>query len=213
MAPPVSALTKAGFGAARLADPARVVTAGFVYYHILALLFLLISARHLFSRPTELKANWIFEITEGEGRVAWLTAVDRFVLFWGAVLMLIPLPLEVPLLGWRSVAEAALFLALGLLSYEWVFLSWEKLPFTCSRLPGKTPIGMVLAFFGLIAAVPLLHWLLLSILYDRLLTVIVMTVLLAVWTSIHRVRRPSWAELHLKYEEVPDPAVYGLNLL
>ena len=66
---------------------------------------------------------------------------------------------------------------------------------------------------SLIAAVPLLHWLLLSILYDRLLTVIVMTVLLAVWTSIHRVRRQSWAELHLKYEELPDPAVYGLNLL
>ena len=79
--------------------------------------------------------------------------------------------------------------------------------------PGKMPIGMVLAFFGLIAAVSLLHRLLLSILYNRLVTVITMAVLLAVWTSIHRVRRHSWADLHLKYEEVPDPAVYGLNLL
>ena len=200
-------------GAPRFAEPARVVTAGFVYYHILALLFLLIGARHLFSRPTELKANWIFEITEGEGRLAWLTAVDRFVLLWGAVLMLIPFPLEAWLLGWRSLAEVALSLVLGLLSYEWVFLSWEKLPFTCSHLPGKTPIGMVLAFFGLIAAVSLLHRLLLSILSNRLVTVIAMAVLLALWTSIHRVRRHSWTDLHLKYEEVPDPAVYGLNLL
>jgi hypothetical protein len=96
-------------GTARLAEAGRAVTAGFVYYHILAVLFLLIGTRHLFSLPTELKANWIFEITEGEGRVAWLTAVDRFVLFWGAVLVLIPFPLEVRLLGWGGLAEASLF--------------------------------------------------------------------------------------------------------
>jgi len=153
--------------------PARVVTADFVYYHILALLFLLIGTRHLFSLPTELKANWIFEITEGEGRVSWLTAVDRFVLFWGAVLILIPFPLDVRLLRWRGLAEAALSLGVGLLSYKWAFSSWEKLPFTCSHLPGKRPIGMILAFFGLIAVVSLLHGLLLSILYNGIVSVMV----------------------------------------
>jgi len=150
-----------------------VVTADFVYYHILALLFLLIGTRHLFSLPTELKANWIFEITEGEGRVSWLTAVDRFVLFWGAVLILIPFPLDVRLLRWRGLAEAALSLGVGLLSYKWAFSSWEKLPFTCSHLPGKRPIGMILAFFGLIAVVSLLHGLLLSILYNGIVSVMV----------------------------------------
>jgi hypothetical protein len=38
----------------------------------------------LFSLRTELKANWMFQITEGEGRRQWLRAVDRFV-FFGAV--------------------------------------------------------------------------------------------------------------------------------
>jgi hypothetical protein len=52
----------------------------FVYYRNLARLFPFMGARHLFSRPTELKANWIFEITEAEGHVAWLTAIDRFIL-------------------------------------------------------------------------------------------------------------------------------------
>jgi hypothetical protein len=193
---------------------ARAVAAGFVYYHLLALLFLLIGARHLFSLPTELRANWIFQITEGEGRGAWLGAVDRFALFWGAALMLaIPLPLEIRLLGWRGMEEAVLLLALGLLCYEWAFSSWEKLPFTCSHLPGKTPIGMILAFFGLLGVVAAVHTLLLAILYSGVAYAIVVTVLLAVWTRVHSIRRQGWARLRLKYEEMPAPAVFALNLL
>jgi hypothetical protein len=67
----------------------------------------------------ELKANWLFQITEGEGRRQWLRAVDRFVLFFGAAAMLvIPFPLEARLLGWRAVSESALFAVFGLLCYE-----------------------------------------------------------------------------------------------
>ena len=56
------------------------------------LLLLLIGTRHLFSLPTELEANWIFQITEGEGRGQWLRAVDRFVLFWGALMLVTSSP-------------------------------------------------------------------------------------------------------------------------
>ncbi|HEX4809534.1 MAG TPA: hypothetical protein VH325_11430 [Bryobacteraceae bacterium] len=201
-------------GMGHLVECSRAVAGGFVYFHLIALLLLLIGTRHLFSLPTELEANWIFQITEGEGRGMWLRAVDRFVLFWGAALMfVIPLPLEIRFLGWPGIAEAALFLILGLLTYEWVFSSWEKLPFTCSRLPGKTPIWMVLAFFGLIAIVSLLQNLLVVILYNRVAFLAVLAVLFAAWTHIHRMRRQGWAELRLKFDEVPEPAVQGLNLL
>jgi len=201
-------------GIASAFESARVAAAGFVYYHILALLFLLMGARHLFSLPTELKANWIFQITEGEGRGEWLSAVDRFVLFWGAALMLVaPFPLELRLLGWRGIAEAVLFLVSGLVTYEWFFSSWEKLPFTCSHLPGKAPIWMILAFFGLLGVVAVLHSLLLATLYSGPAYVVVLVVLLAAWKRIHRMRQQSWSELRLKYDEVPVPAVLGLNLL
>jgi len=144
----------------------------------------------------------------------WLRAVDRLVLFCGAVLLIVvPLPFEVRLLGWRGVAEAALFLVVGLLAYELVFSSWEKLPFTCSHLPGKTPIWMVLAFFGLIAVVSLLHSLLLEILYNGVASMIFVVLLLAIWAHVHRARRRSWAELRMKFEEQPEPAVRSLNLL
>jgi 4-amino-4-deoxy-L-arabinose transferase-like glycosyltransferase len=201
-------------GMASVVEPARVMTADFVYYHALVLLFLMIGIRHLFSFPIEPKANWIFRITEGEGRGVWLHAMDRFVLFWGAMFMIvIPFPLEVRLLGWRGIEEAVLFLALGLLTYEWVFSSWDKLPFACSYLPGKTPVWMILAFFGLIGAVALLQSLLLAILYNGAAFVVVLAALLAAWTRIRSVRRQGWTGRRLKYDDVPEPVVHGLNLL
>lgn len=201
-------------GVGSVVDRSRILTAGFVYFHLIVLLLLLVAARHLFSLPAELKANWIFQITEGEGRGMWLPAVDLFVLFWGSLLLLvIPFPLEIRLLGGRGVAEAMLFLVLGLLSYEWYFSSWEKMPFTCSHLPGKAPIWMVLAFFGLFAVVSLLNALLLLILYNPVAFVVILAIMLTVWTRMHRMRRRGWTELRLKFEELPEPAVRSLNLL
>ncbi|MGH9630813.1 MAG: hypothetical protein ACRD7E_21070, partial [Bryobacteraceae bacterium] len=202
-------------GMAGVVDHARIVAAGFVYFHLIALLLLLLGARHLFSLPTNLKANWIFQITEREGCSAWLNAVDRFALFWGAMLMLvIPLPVELWLLGWLGMADAVLFAALGLVAYEWLFSSWEKLPFTCSHLPGKTPMWiLVVQFFGLISLIPVAHSLLLATLYNKAAFLLVLAVLLAAWTRLRRMRRQNWLGLRLKYDETPEPAVHGLNLL
>ena len=130
-----------------------------------------------------------------------------------APLLLIPLPAEVQLLGLRGVAETALFLVLGLLAYEWIFRSWDKLPFTCSHLPGKTPVWMILAFFGFFGALALVHALLLATLYNELLFAGLLAMMLAVRVPIRRARRERWEEVRLKYEEVPEPAVHALNLL
>jgi hypothetical protein len=61
---------------ARFLEPNRALAASFLYYHIIALTILLIGTRHLFSRPVEVKANWVFQITEGEGRAACLGGID-----------------------------------------------------------------------------------------------------------------------------------------
>jgi hypothetical protein len=196
-------------------EPARVTAASFVYAHVVLLAFLLIGLRHLFSIPTELPANWMFRITEREGRLEWLRAVDRFVLLSGAAAMVaLPFPLEFKLLGWRAVAELVVFSAFALLCYEWTFSSWEKLPFTCSHLPGKTPMWILfLRFLGLLMALPPVHFILLSASYNWLAFLIVMAVQLALWARIHIARRDGWGEQRLKYEEAPDPAIHGLNLL
>jgi hypothetical protein len=144
-----------------------------------------------------------------------LSAVDRFVLFPGAVVMLLfPLPLEARLLGWRAISESVLFAAFALLCYECVFASWEKLPFTCSHLPGKTPAWIVsLQLLGLFVLFPIVNGILLACLYNRGAFAIALIVLVAAWARLRASRRESWGELRLKYEELPDPAIHGLNLL
>ena len=163
----------------------KSATQDFVYYHLLAILLLLVGARHLFSRPAELKANWVFQIMEREGRVEWMQAMDRLVLVFGAApLVLIPLPFEIHLLGMRGWAEAALLVALGLVAYEWTFFHWNKLPFTCSYLPGRTPIWLVLGILGILAAIGLLHSVLVAALYGVAWFPLLLG-LTFIWTRVH----------------------------
>ena len=194
--------------------PDRVAAATFIYAHVVFLAFLLIGLRHLFGIPTSLRANWMFQLTEREGRGDWLRAVDRFVLMNGvAVMLLAPFPLELKLVGWHAVVEVALFGGFALLCYEWAFSSWEKLPFTCSHLPGKTPMWIrFLQFLGLLGALPVVNYILLSGVYYPTVFLVVMTVQLAVWKRIHASREDGWGEQRLQYEETPDQAIHGLNL-
>jgi hypothetical protein len=37
--------------------------------------------------------------------------------------------------------------------------------------------------------------------------------LLAVWIRIRRLRQQAWTELRMKFDEQPEPAIRGLNLL
>jgi hypothetical protein len=202
-------------GMREMVEPARLVAACFVYAHVILLVFLLLGVRHLFSIPTELGANWMFRITEREGRRHWMRAVDRLVLFSGAVVMLaIPFPAEVRFLAWRAVAESLLFAVFGLLCYEWAFSSWEKLPFTCSYLPGKTSAWiMALELLGILGLLPVVSGIMLACLYNRVAFLVVMVILLVAWARIRAIRRETWGEVRLRYEELPEPAIHGLDLL
>ena len=125
-------------------------------------------------------------------------------------MVLLPLPLEARLLGWRAVSESALFGVFGLACYEPVFASWEKLPFTCSYLPGKSPMWMVaLRLLGLLTVLPLVNAVLLACLYNWWLFAGVFAGLSGIWLHF---RRDGWTDMRLKYEEAPDPAIHGLNL-
>jgi hypothetical protein len=41
----------------------------------------------------------------------------------------------------------------------------------------------------------------------------VLAALIAAWTRARALRREGWSDLRLKYGELPDRAVHGLNLL
>jgi hypothetical protein len=192
----------------------RALTACFVWVHGITLIFLLLGLRHLFSIPAELRANWTFQLTEAEGRDEWLDAVDRFVLWSGALLVLLaPLPFEARLIGWRSLAAVALFVTIGLMLYEWLFQEWRKLPFTCSHLPGKTPLWILTLYgIGMVTAVPALNMILAAALFSGAGFTAVLAMTWVAWRRLHAARREAWGQLRLTYDEAPDPEVHGLGL-
>jgi hypothetical protein len=128
-------------------------------------------------------------------------------------MLLLPLPLEAAMLGWRAAGEVIVFAVGGLLVYERLFFEAEKLPFTCSYLPGKRPAwALVLTFIGVVSLLPVANLMLVSLLESRLSAALFVVLLIATWTWNHRMRELSWAELPLMYEDAPEPAVRTLNL-
>jgi hypothetical protein len=201
-------------GIGKMWNSQQALTACFVWVHMITLLFLMLGLRHLFSIPTELRANWMFQLTEAEGRDEWLDAVDRFVLWMGAaVVLLLPFPFEAKVIGWRSLLAIALFVTIGLMLYEWMFQEWRKLPFTCSHLPGKTPLWILgLYGIGLVTAIPILNLILAAALFSGAGFTFVLVMTWVGWRRIHAARREAWGELRLLYDEAPEPAIHGLGL-
>jgi predicted permease len=174
-----------------------------------------VGLRYLFSLPLTLQANWMFQIADREGRLAWLAAVERFVLWCGiAPIFMTGLPAAVAVLGpVRAVAATLLGAGGAWLAFERLFRQWQKLPFTCSYLPGKKPAWLLLVR-GMIALM------LLGVIGEFLLTssgdmaafLALFSFEITVCWWLRKTRRKRWAETALLWEELPEAAVETLEL-
>jgi hypothetical protein len=91
------------------------------------------------SVPLDLRANWIFRMTEDlEGRAEVAAASVRAVLVLAVVL---PLALMAPLQWWvlgaRWLAVLLVEASIGWLFVEYLMADWRRVPFTCAYIPGK----------------------------------------------------------------------------
>lgn len=106
----------------------------------LTLSFVLISAlRAAFNFPSELRANWAFQLAEIHPVADYLTATRK----WIVVCALIPLflllaPMEFScFLPGIALFHLAFGFTLSLILTEVMFLGFRKIPFTCAHFPGK----------------------------------------------------------------------------
>jgi hypothetical protein len=103
-----------------------------------------VGMRIIFAMPLDLRANWIFRITPVPGGPDCLRARRRALLGIG----LLPVwtasaALSFVLWPWQSAAEHSLLLGLmGAIVGEICLQGFQKIPFTCSYMPGKTNIHM-----------------------------------------------------------------------
>ena len=122
----------------------------------LMLSFILVSGlRAAFNFPSELRANWSFQLTETGGVQPYLAAARKWI-FACAVLPLFTLllPLEVRWYGgWTALFHMAYGIALSLLLTEILFFGFRKAPFTCAHFPGKVNLtGLAVVYiFGFTA--------------------------------------------------------------
>src|SRR5260370_1085541 len=104
--------------------------------------FLLSGMRFVFTLPVELKANWVFQLSEAAGRKECLPGVRKAMFVCGVFpLFLALLPAYVFLWGWATALFHTFFdVVLSLLLIELLLLTFRKIPFTWSYLPGKANI-------------------------------------------------------------------------
>lgn len=111
-----------------------VIWAGFVLVFTMN-----VAVRAALVLPLELRANWIFRMTEDQAtRADELSTVVRTLTFLGVVLPLaILFPVEWAVLGWRAISCTSVAGLSGLVLVELHMIEWRRIPFTCSYEPSR----------------------------------------------------------------------------
>lgn len=184
----------------------------------LTLSFFLVSGlRAGFNFPVELRANWVFQMTENESRTGHLAATRKWVILCGiAPLFALLAPFEFFFWPWRiALFHVSFGTILSLLLLEALFAGFRKVPFTCSYFPGKLNMALlaVIYLFGFTT-----YSYTMSELEHRLgerpgeiaVFLVAASVMLL---AASRYRNVEWKrEFTLAYEEEADPIVRTLNL-
>jgi len=131
--------TYGGFGAAMAVMELGTGTRGSLALPLMLSFILVSGLRAAFNFPSEVRANWSFQISETAGVRPYLAAARKWIFACAlGPLFLIMLLVD---LRWHGAA-AALFhtaygLALSMLLVEILFFGFRKAPFTCAHFPGK----------------------------------------------------------------------------
>lgn len=164
--------------------------------------------RHACSMPAELRANWIFRSTESMGRAQWMSGVERFILVCiiGPIYLLFA-PIAISVLGWSlAMRMLPLQVLVSLTMFEVLFTGWQKLPFTCSYLPGKRPmmeiLARALAAFGVLVPLLVVAVRAGSFMWEAF--VFYGAIFAGIWWWARRRRLDGWGEVRLIYHDVNE---------
>jgi hypothetical protein len=176
-----------------------------------------VATRVVFSMPLAPQANWVFRITETRGTPEYLAAIRRslFVLtvapVWAAATAFF-------LWTWPWRPASGHLIILGLWGMILAYLSlhgFQKIPFTCSYLPGKSIFHM--AFLAALGLLYLILWgvrfelraLDNPVSYTKMLFILGIAVVLARRRTVALAKSE---EAIVQFEETPPAEVFVLGL-
>ncbi len=177
------------------------------FWPVVASMILIPGLRHAFRLPAELQANWLFRITESQGRAQWMAAVERAIVLFAIVpIYALDAPVAIATRGWGlGLRLLTLQALLSLTIFEGLFHSWQQLPFACSYAPGERAVTTILGkYMGAIffVAPPLA---VLTAVYSQIPATfaVVAAAFTAAWLRMRYLRRQGWGETRLIYEDDP----------
>ena len=175
-------------------------------------------ARVVFSLPLDLRANWVFRVMPFRAGRPCLSARRRAIFALSvAPAWAISAAALFPLWPWKLAAvHLALLGCLGVIMAEFSFGVAQKIPFTCSYLPGRSHVHLTFLFwiyiilFGMVgAAIGESQALASPAASAALLAAFAIAALLAILRN-NWLASPNRAEL--RYEEEPADQLLSLNL-
>ena len=109
----------------------------------------------VFSIPLELQANWIFRLSEVQGRYWPIAAAEKiFLAVIVAPVSAIALAFLAIWMGFGAAFLQAVFvLLMCLVLMEGLLWNWSRIPFTCPYLPGRRNIIQSALLFGVLLSV------------------------------------------------------------
>ena len=113
------------------------------------LLFLIVGIRVSFSIPAEVRANWLFRMTDPFGSGAYLSAARKALLLFAVapVLAISAAIYSAVWPWWKALAHLGFIAAVGLLLVELALRKWNKVPFACTYLPGKANLKVMFGVY------------------------------------------------------------------
>jgi hypothetical protein len=184
----------------------------------LTLSFILISAlRAAFNFPSELGANWAFQMSECHTIGDCLTGMRKWIVICAiAPLLVLQVAMEFACFPWgAAIFHLAFDTALAALLMECMFVGFRKVPFACSYFPGKVNLVFLAVIYvlgftiysGTMASLE--AWLA----THSLVAVFFFVLAAAMCVSLERWRcRQLNAESILEYQDPGDPVVRTLEL-
>jgi hypothetical protein len=176
---------------------------------LLVIFVAVLALRDTLMLPLEIRASWIFRMTEdGAVRPRQLDAVRR-ALFALAVLPTVALFFPVHILAagiQRAIFWAVLTLLVGRVLVDWTLRGWRSIPFTCAYAPGKRHIipTILLTLLAFLAFVGIGSVALYSGTASSPAFLVWVATCGGTIAYATRYRQRTWGRLPLEFEDLPE---------
>ena len=202
-----------------LAEPFTAPSVRLLSIPFILSFFVLAALRVMFTVPTEIRANWIFRLTEIDDRGAYLNGARTALWMLGvAPVALVTTPIYLALWGpGLAFAHTVFWVLMAGALTELLLCRFRRVPFACTYVPGKANVKLLWPLYALALTAyaswtaRLELWLLGRPLWWSVACLTMLACLIA--AIAWRQRTLAAAASHLTYEQAVDPAVQVLGVM